>query len=322
MNSSEIMPEFDSKAVLLDLEEQRKNIAKAKLNSYYFMAGAIMIAAAGTLSRSYLMHGIIIAAIMLVTGAVLFYNIKEKESEFSYSFKLKVLLATLRNIDPGLHIDPDNGLSESEFIDSGLFNQEPDRISSEDQIVGKVGKTAFCFSEVHAEYKTTYQTKHGTREQWHDIFKGIIFVADFNKHFQGVTVVRAKDTGTALSAWFAKHIPLLSSSSHQLVQLENPAFCKEFVTYSNDQVEARYILTPSLMERLCELNARSENTISVSFIDSYMYLAFPLGKNYFEPPVFKTLLDPDLLHEDIEVIRFMYEIVEDLDLNTRIWGKH
>jgi len=37
--------------------------------------------------------------------------------------------------------------------------------------------------------------------------------------------------------------------------------------------------------------------------------------------VFKTLLDGKFLEEDLEVIRFMYGIVAELDLNTRIWTK-
>ena len=284
------------------------------------MLAGVLLAAAGVIFE-YLLPGIVGAALFLITGGVFLYKGERIAREYVHDFKQKVIRALLLDIDPSLRIEPGHGLSIGETIRSGLFSTIPDRVTSEDQITGRLGKTVFCFSEVHAEYKTTTQTKHGTREAWHDIFRGIIFVADFNKNFDGITVVRPKDTGAAVSAWFAKNVPVLSSSSHQLVQLENPDFYDEFVTYSNDQVEARYILTPLMMERLCELNFRSEYTIAASFIDKYMFLAFPLETNHFEPPVFKTLLDPDLLHNDIEVVKFMLGIVESLDLNTRIWGK-
>jgi hypothetical protein len=52
-----------------------------------------------------------------------------------------------------------------------------------------------------------------------------------------------------------------------------------------------------------------------------MFIAFPLDKDYFEPPVFKSLLDQKSINEDLSVIRFMYDIIKELDLNTRIWGK-
>jgi len=70
-----------------------------------------------------------------------------------------------------------------------------------------------------------------------------------------------------------------------------------------------------------KLNSNSKNTISLSFINNRMNIAFPLDRNYFEAPVFKTLLNPELLNQDIAAIKFMYEIVQELDLNTRIWGK-
>ncbi|RZL30066.1 MAG: DUF3137 domain-containing protein, partial [Pedobacter sp.] len=107
-----------------------------------------------------------------------------------------------------------------------------------------------------------------------------------------------------------------------VINLESTDFDKTFITHSTDQVEARYILTPAMMERILTLNRNAKNTVSLSFIDSRMYIAFPLNRNYFEAPVFKTLLNPDLLHEDIAIINFMYDIVRELDLNTRIWGKN
>jgi hypothetical protein len=75
------------------------------------------------------------------------------------------------------------------------------------------------------------------------------------------------------------------------------------------------------MERLCQLEDKCTYTISLSFIDTRMYIAFPLDKDYFEPPVFKSLLDQKSINEDLSVIRFMYGIIKELDLNTRIWGK-
>ncbi|RZL48032.1 MAG: DUF3137 domain-containing protein, partial [Pedobacter sp.] len=89
-----------------------------------------------------------------------------------------------------------------------------------------------------------------------------------------------------------------------------------------DQVESRYLLTPAMMERILKLNSNSKYSISLSFIQSRMYIGFPLDRNYFEAPIFKSLLNPDLLNDDIYTIKFMYDIVKELDLNTRIWGRN
>lgn len=308
-------------SILTELENQRKEVSALKIKSYLCIGFGILAAVAGIASGVFAIAGAIIGAIILITGFVLLSKTNAKFYQYRHSFKQGVIPLVLKTIDESLEMDYTNGLSENEFVYSQLFSKEPDRYRSEDQISGLAGKTTFSFSELHAEYKTVTQTKNGRQEHWHTILKGIVFYADFNKNFNGVTVVRPKDMGAALGAWISKAMPIFNSSDRTPVKLENPEFEREFSTYSTDQVEARYILTPVMMERLCELNRRCSYTISLSFIGSCVFIAFPLNKDYFEPPVHKSLLTSGFLNEDTEVIRFMYGIIKDLDLNTRIWTK-
>jgi len=308
-------------STLTELEVQRKEVSAARLKSYALMIVGIAIVAIGFLIPDVLIFAAIGGVVPFIVALFILSKASEKFQNYRHEFKHRVIAAALKQIDQSMELQYNDGLSERSFIESQLFTHRPDRFKSQDQVYGKAGKTQFSFSEVHAEYKTVTQSKHGRREHWHDIFKGIIFCADFNKHFNGVTVVRPKDVSAAFGAWISDKMPIFSSSGRDIVKLENIEFCEAFVTYSTDQVEARYILTPSMMERLCELNGRSRYTISLSFIDSYVYLAFPLSKDYFEPPVFKSLLDGKFLEEDLGLIRFMYGIIAELDLNTRIWTK-
>lgn len=307
--------------ILADLENQRKEVSTLKIKSYLFIGFGILTIIAGVTSGNFAVAGAIIGAIILITGFIFLSKTNTKFYQYRHSFKQGVIPMVLKTIDDSLEMDYTNGLSENDFVHSQLFSKEPDRYRSEDQISGVAGKTTFSFSELHAEYKTVTQTKNSRQEHWHTILKGIVFYADFNKDFNGVTVVRPKDMGSALGAWISKAMPLFNSSDRVPVKLENPDFEKEFVTYSTDQIEARYILTPAMMERIYELNKRCSYTISLSFKGSCVFIAFPLNKDYFEPPVHKSLLTSGFLNEDTEVIRFMYGIIKDLDLNTRIWTK-
>lgn len=301
------------------LEQQRKEVANLKVKSYAIIAGGAVQVLAGV-SMGSIVIGVIGIPIVIL-GFFFLNKYSNQFNHYRYDYKQNVISLVLKSVDQSLEIDHMEGLSESSFRNTQLFTQEPDRYRSEDQVHGIAGKTKFFFSEVHAEYKTVTQTKNGRQEHWHDIFKGIIFTADFNKNFNGITVVRPKDISSSIGAWISTSIPLFSASEKELVQLENPNFSREFLTYSTDQVEARYILTPSLMERICELNSRCNETITLSFINSCVYIAFPLEKNYFEPPVHTSLLSNEFITEDLEVIRFMYGIIQELDLNTRIWTK-
>ncbi|MHA4893663.1 DUF3137 domain-containing protein [Pedobacter sp. PWIIR3] len=307
---------------LVELEVQRKDVSSAKLKSYLIIGTGVLLGVAAFLFSDLLLLSAIGGGITLIVGFVFLSKASQKFNEYRHEFKQRVIGAALKSIDNSLELQYEKGLSEGNFVASQLFTQRPDRYKSQDQVYGSAGSTKFSFSEVHAEYKTVTQTKNGRQEHWHTILKGIVFCADFNKHFNGTTVVRPKDFGAAIGAWISDKVSIFSSSDKELVKLENTDFCNTFVTYSTDQVEARYILTPAMMERLCELDHKTKETISVSFTDSYVYIAFPLSKDYFEPPVFKSLLDGNFLEEDLGVIRFMYEIINELDLNTRIWGKN
>lgn len=304
--------------VLNELEIQRKKISSTK----YQGGGAILLGIilfVISASFSVLIVGLLAGGGAAIYGAVALYKIADEERFYKSRYKNEIIGATLKAVDPNLSISPHDGILEAEFRFSQLFTTAPDRYHTEDLVSGKIDKTTFYFAEVHAEYKTETQGKNGRQTHWHDILKGIVFTADFNKHFNGVTVIRPKDFGASIGAWFSKNIYAFGDKN--VVELENDAFNKNFLVYSTDQVEARYILTPAMMERINELNQRSAYTVSLSFINSSMYIAFPLAKNYFEAPVFKTLLKPDLLDDDLSVLNFMYGIVQELDLNTRIWTK-
>ena len=305
-------------AVLTELEINRKHISSTQLKGW----GAILIGIAAIfiiVNFAGLIIALIIGGSLIGYGGVMLYKIADETAIYKSRFKNEVIGATLKGIDPSLTMKPSEGITENEFKLSQLFPTNPDRYFTEDLITGRIDKTNFYFAEVHAEYKTETQTKNGRKTHWHDILKGIIFVGDFNKHFNGITIIRPKNFGSSISAWFAKNV--YSFGDKEIVELENDSFNKNFVVYSNDQIEARYILTPALMERVGTLNQRCAYTVSLSFINANMYIAFPLAKNYFEPPVFKTLLKPNLLDEDLAVLSFMYDIVHELDLNTRIWTK-
>ncbi|SEQ81244.1 DUF3137 domain-containing protein [Pedobacter rhizosphaerae] len=305
--------------VLAAMEVERKKISAAQTKGYLGIGLGVLLLILGFV-LGFPAAGVVALIALGLVGGIILYRIGDELHAYKDAYKQNVIGAALKFLDPSLTLKPYEGILAQEFVYSQLFTKNPDRYKTEDLVSGIAGKTGFYFAEVHAEYKTVHQTKNGTRTEWHDIFKGMIFVADFNKNFKGVTVIRPKDFGAALGAWFSSN--LFSFGNKDLVKLENTDFDKAFVTYATDQVEARYILTPAMMERILNLHNSAKYAISLSFIESRMYIGFPLDRNYFEAPIFKTLLNPQLLDDDIAAIKFMYDIVQELDLNTRIWGEN
>ncbi|NNJ09021.1 DUF3137 domain-containing protein [Chloroflexales bacterium ZM16-3] len=248
--------------------------------------------------------------------------------EYRSYFKSQVIARLAKVIDPDLSYMPGGGISEREFSDSEIYRHRIDRYRAEDRFSGRVGATAFHFSEVHAEYKTTTTDSKGNRRTtWHTIFRGIFFIADFNKDFQGQTFV-LPDTaeralgglGRMMQGWGSK----IDGRPGEMVRLEDPEFERLFAVQSTDQVEARYILSPSLMERLTRFRNEIDAPVAIAFVNAQIYIAISTNKNYFEPPALWRS-GAALGQGDIEAyfkdVRLAEEIVEDLNLNLRIWSK-
>ena len=104
-------------------------------------------------------------------------------------------------------------------------------------------------------------------------------------------------------------------------RLENVEFEKLFKVQSPDPIEARYLLTPAMQERFLELARIWSPKLRASFQDSLVILALPLKGNWFEGNIKTPVDDPSQFHNLVAQLQSCFGIVEDLDLNTRIWTK-
>lgn len=256
---------------------------------------------------------------MVLAGIVFLILNYIKKREYRRRYKDEVVSKILKAIDPEWDYAADDCISSSEYNQSGLFRQSYDRYRGDDLIYGQIEKTDFRCSELHTEYKTVSTDKDGKRkETWHTIFKGLFFHADFNKNINAQTFIEPDNSERLLGKFGQK---LQFSSKGKLVKLENPDFEKIFAVFSTDQTEARYILTPAIMEALVNIYRQYKRKLYLSFTGSRVYVAMSFKKNLFEPKIFRS----GVKFEDVE---FMYNlfllnavIIHELNLNTRIWTK-
>jgi len=304
---------------LSPLEDRRRRIAR---NVVLCCGGTVLLALliAGVL----LMHSHDPAALffpLFAAAAVITLIFKLLSAGYVRDFKNQVVALIVKYISPDLVYCPENGISEARFSASGIFQKRIDRYRCEDMVRGTADKTRIEFSEVHAEYKTETRDSKGRRHtQWHTIFKGLFFIADFNKHFRGRTFV-FPDTAEKLLGRFGQVFQKMDQQHGELVKLEDPVFEKEFAIYSTDQVEARYILSPALMRRMLEFKRKTGSKVYFSFTGGEVNIGISSQKNRFEPKVFSTVLDIELAREFVSDLHLALGIVDDLNLNTRIWTK-
>ncbi len=262
-----------------------------------------------------------LAVILIVGGVWLGIKYSNFHGPYKQAFKAKVIPALVKCVDDRLEYNPQRGLI-SEYTASKLFMRSYDRHKSEDTITATFEKTRFSFGEVFTEYKTTSTDSKGNRrETWHTIFRGLLFVGDFNKNFMGETIIDQDNMERIFGKLGRKFQQWNGDRAGDLIRLENPEFEKRFAIYSTDEQECRYILTPSLMERILKINERSGRKICMSFLNNKVYLAYSINEDLFEPSVFRQTLKEQDAEFLTKVIDMMSDIVEDLNLNTRIWTK-
>ena len=153
------------------------------------------------------------------------------------------------------------------------------------------------------------------------IFHGLFIVAEFNKKLNGETLVISDGThnifGNAIGLWLhSKNI-----TKDDQVKMDNTEFKKKFVVYSTDQIEARYIRTHSLMERILRFVKKIKHKISISFSKDFIYIAIDYNKELFEPSIYTSLLRVELVMEFIETLHLAIGVVEELKLNQKLWTK-
>ena len=205
------------------------------------------------------------------------------------------------------------------FTRSQIFRDElhePDKLEQEDCVYGSIGDTDIFFAEIVVEnIKTAYLNEFEKPEfsGKSSLFHGLFFEAKFSKNFISRTFI--------LPNTFKSKVASLNNWRGEKVNLEDLEFKHIFNVYSDNQIEARYILSTNLMSRLAQFNQKAKRKVYISFVDGFVYIAIPYRQNLFEPQLFRSMTSFSPLRDYFLDLQLMIGIVDDLNLNRRIWQK-
>ncbi len=267
--------------------------------------------------------GVFLLMLWIVAAAILYHVMAgRKGAAYVASYKGSVIGKLVGLVSPDLRYDQHAGISQERFVESELFNTRPDRYQTEDLIHGTYGKTSLQLAELHAEERRTSRDSDGNTEtRYVTIFRGLLLIADFNKHFHGRTFI-FPDAAERFFGDFGRTLQKMGGrSGTSLVQMDSPEFEEAFAVHATDQVEARYILSPSMMERILLLRNQFGKDVRIAFKGSHVWIAVPHPKPFLEPDKGVSAVDPVQVGKMLDQVRSFLEMVEELDLNTRIWTK-
>lgn len=270
-------------------------------------------------SLSNTLQGLVIGfVVVFIITILIFFGLGANAArKYKQIFKDRVIRKIIEYIDPNLKYYPNRLIDRNLFEIPNFFpNNRIDKYQGDDLVEGVIGKTHIKFSELHIQEERTTDKKN----YYIDIFKGLFINVDFNKNFNGRTYVlpdRNDKTYSRLFFFGEKQ----RTEFGELVKLENPEFEKICAVFSTDQIEARYILSTSLMEKIVQFRNRIQREVFICFANSQIYLAIPYIKNLFEPNLLHKTIKFELLREYYEILLNTIGIVDELNLNTRIWTK-
>lgn len=168
----------------------------------------------------------------------------------SFEKKVKrVIMPTLMRAIPGFYWQETPPVTRKDIKNAHIF-EGADSLDYkfDDCFLGSYRGVEICMSEC------CYKVRRG--RSTYTVFSGVIVRLKMNKKFTGITVVRPA----------IKSSSDLKSVKLEPVKLEDVNFNNDFQVYSDDQIESRYLLTTSFMERL--------QSLSVAFDATYTYCSF------------------------------------------------
>lgn len=255
-----------------------------------------------------------------------FKLLEKVEANFSAKYKSSLLPEIVKYANSTTEYITDKFVEQTVFEASSLFPaQNIWDYKGSDYFAGKNDKTIFEFSQLHVIQKEEKRSNGKSETSFTDLFKGILYKADFNKNFLGETFVvpdiSREFFGSYLGEMLNKQTEGLVRKETKLVYMEDVEFEKLFAVFSSDQQEARYILSPSLMQQITALKNKFSNDVYIAFRKGSLFIGISNTADFFAPNLFGNIDDYETIEKHYLLIKNLFDIAEELGLNTRIWTK-
>lgn len=242
---------------------------------------------------------LMVIGFMVLVGALVLYGTMQKN--FETKLKQQIMPVLMNAFGNFLWTNIER-IDTREIKESKIFSRF-DKRDSDDNFFGTYRDMPIEISETDLYYET--RDSKGNRSR-HTTFKGALVSIGVGKNFTGHTVIRQRAF-------------MLNRKVYDEVKLEDPEFTKKYFVDSNDQIEARFILTPAFMERFKNIaySFGSANP-ECSFKDNKLLIALPSGKDLFalgnlNTPVTNTKPFQTLLNELIAI----FEMIDHLKVTEK-----
>lgn len=220
-----------------------------------------------------------------------------RKSKYTPMFKEKAIKPFIKNMDENFEYNPKGGIS-SVVYRQGEFERY-DRYYAEDLITGKLdGKYNFQMSEVHTEEESTDSDGNTST---YTLFHGLFGLVEC-----------AKDIGTTFKIRSDKGVLGKLFKGKTKVEMDSQEFEKYFDVYGDNKIVVMQLLTSDVMNTMMDFIKQSRIKYEITIKSDEMYIRFHTG-NMFEPKLFKSPLDYNMLKEYYDIIKFVLNVTKEIN---------
>lgn len=295
-----------------ELEELR-----IAIKNRYIIGSIVLIVV--TLIIWLLIRNVFVVPFILVIGIIIIVISTEKlNKNYRIKFKKEFVLKSLESKFTNLLYDTDRGIPYNTIEETKMMDMG-DIYHSEDFVSAKYKNIQFEQSDVHIEEKHQSTDSDGnTTTSYVTIFKGRWMIFDFNKEFKANIQISQKGfSNSRVNTIFGKKEELFKK-----VSMESESFNKKFNVYAQNEHDAFYIITPSLMERIERLEEKNDGKLLFCFINNRLHIGIYDGKDSFEPgSIFKKINEEETIKKISDEIETITQFVDELNLDNNLFKK-
>lgn len=167
------------------------------------------------------------------------------------------------------------------------------------------------------EAKLTEQRGSGKSRRTVTVFEGSILSIGFNRRFQSTTLIEPDGERRKFLIGAEKEQTSIGGVAVERIDLTEPRFEDRFTVWSNDQVEARYIIHPEYMERIVGIEtAFAGQDIRALFHEGDLLITIKTG-DLFESGSLNPEDDRELLEKVIAQFGSLAELATKLNERAR-----
>ncbi|MFP4097636.1 MAG: DUF3137 domain-containing protein [Alphaproteobacteria bacterium] len=240
---------------------------------------------------------------LLVLGGF-YWWVTQPRRDYAKEYKVRIL-PSLAKLFGNFFYDV-NGKIDMAQMEPSKIVPHHHKYDSEDCFKGQYMGVDIEFSEIGLKQKR----RSKNRTYYVSVFKGLAVLLDMKtKRFYGHTIL--DENKGKIGEWFKERTLDLKRAN-----LVDPVFEDRFDVYTNDQVEARYLVDPSMMERLNAMYEEYDGQkMAAAFYESKMLILISSDYNYFEPAQLEVpATDPRSVLSMKKEIGEILSIVERLEL--------